>query len=70
MIITDIYDWSLPLAMTTAVKSKIDILLDICDKLDLPFNANMINIMIDMLDGGMSVDNLLIILEEMRVEVS
>lgn len=50
-------------------KEKAEILLDIANKLDLSFSEPMINIMLDMLEEGMSLENLLIILEEMRVEV-
>ncbi|ELQ74714.1 hypothetical protein THOM_2355 [Trachipleistophora hominis] len=57
--------------MTThrMTKEKKELLLEISDKLNITFNERMIDIALDMLEGGMSVENMIIILEEMRTDV-
>lgn len=50
-------------------KEKKELLLEISNKLDITFSEQMIDIALDMLEGGMSVENMIVILEEMRVDV-
>lgn len=49
------------------MKSKTEKLLEIAQKLDLNFNEKMINSMLDLTES-IGVENMIIILEEMRNE--
>lgn len=51
------------------MKEKKEQLLEIANKLDITFNEQMIDIVLDMLESGMSVENMIVILEEMRIDV-